>query len=68
MKKLSQNELLAKIHRYSYQYNITLQIADKCVPPPCTNGGTCIIQNGQPHCNCLNGFSGPFCEISELNS
>ena len=43
-------------------------ISDKCVPPPCSNGGTCIIQNGQPHCNCPNGFSGLFCEISELDS
>ncbi|KAL1262657.1 hypothetical protein QQF64_005396, partial [Cirrhinus molitorella] len=36
--------------------------AEMCGTLPCLNGGICIVQNGQHHCRCRQGFSGKNCE------
>ncbi|RXN10513.1 eyes shut-like protein [Labeo rohita] len=39
-----------------------LEQAEMCGTLPCLNGGICIVQNGQYHCRCRQGFSGKNCE------
>src|SRR6218665_480433 len=31
---------------------------------PCTNGGTCLNRNGTFMCICMNGWTGPTCDIN----
>ncbi|XP_012628006.1 von Willebrand factor A domain-containing protein 2 [Microcebus murinus] len=33
-----------------------------CKPSPCTNEGTCVLQNGSYRCECRDGWEGPHCE------
>lgn len=35
---------------------------DACADYPCSNGGTCVENNGTPKCNCPTGFVGNHCE------
>ena len=39
---------------------------DVCASSPCQNGGNCILSSANTFtCNCLPGYSGPTCSISE---
>uniref|UniRef100_A0AAY4AVN5 trypsin n=1 Tax=Denticeps clupeoides TaxID=299321 RepID=A0AAY4AVN5_9TELE len=34
-----------------------------CSPGPCLNGGTCMKDENDFHCQCLDGYSGKFCQV-----
>jgi hypothetical protein len=43
--------------------NIYIKIATTCTATACQNGGTCQLKYGSITCNCLQGFSGVYCEL-----
>ncbi len=48
----------------SKSVEITITAPDACVGLVCQNGGTCFInQNGEPECDCPDGYEGVNCEI-----
>ena len=40
---------------------------DECASSPCVNGGACVNLVNEYQCNCVSGFMGRDCEISELS-
>uniref|UniRef100_A0AAY4AVK4 trypsin n=1 Tax=Denticeps clupeoides TaxID=299321 RepID=A0AAY4AVK4_9TELE len=42
--------------------HLSAQVA-ACSPGPCLNGGTCMKDENDFHCQCLDGYSGKFCQV-----
>ena len=48
-----------------YRGETCSQSQDLCTPELCKNGASCLTMEGVPQCQCLDGFSGEFCEIQK---
>nr|XP_019580764.1 PREDICTED: von Willebrand factor A domain-containing protein 2 isoform X2 [Rhinolophus sinicus] len=42
------------------------RLVNLCKPSPCMNEGTCVLRNGNYHCECRGGWEGPHCETRTL--
>ena len=40
---------------------------DDCINVTCKNGGTCRDSPGSFSCDCVNGYTGPECQITKLS-
>ena len=49
----------------SYEKIDSKIIPDECLEVECQNGGACILdEEDRPHCACVQGFTGQFCETN----
>lgn len=42
-------------------------LTSACLVDPCRNGAKCVPMGMCSHCECLEGFTGPTCEIGEIS-
>ena len=45
---------------------VVISDIDECGSDPCQNGGTCNDAVNGFSCDCVDGYTGPFCQTSRL--
>ena len=55
-------KIIVKVYRISCLLKYQFLHLDACADYECSNGGTCVLDNESPKCDCLSGFLGVHCE------
>ena len=50
------------VYHISCDHKYLVLHLDVCADYQCSNGGTCVLNNGSPKCDCTSGFNGNHCE------
>lgn len=58
-------QLKYSIDSAEYLYRVCFADIDECESSPCENGATCVDQDNEYRCDCVDGYTGTECEIGE---